>query len=482
MNKHTFLFSFLLVFSLLGVAQNPFDTNDLKKHMYTLASDRFEGRLSGSEGGEMAAEYIREEFKTAGLALLADDGFQSFTFPQGKKMGGNTYLKVNNYVPKMGIEYATYVYSQNANTKPDIVFVGYGIENDIRNDYRNVDVKGKWILMISGKPDSEKFKDFTISQSKKIDNARRKGVKGIIMVDPASRNPKDTIISKQLNSIYFNVSVLQIKRSLCDSFLVANDLQINKAIDWYSTTDTVLSRDLDVEFQYKSDIVSAESHGKNVIGLLEGSDPKLKEEYVVVGGHFDHLGVSEKNGVRNIYYGADDNASGTIGVMELAKHFAGQKERPKRSIIFITFDAEEKGLIGSNYFMKNLPQGISKSKIVAMVNLDMIGRYTDEEGLNIAGYNSSKEGESIINQLSKRTALKLSNNNKMFNSSDHVNFYVNDIPVFFFFTGLHADYHKPTDTPDKIDYGKMAEILSVAEELILDLTNRSKALKFRIIK
>lgn len=482
MNKYIVLFSSFLIFSFWGIAQSVFDTNDLKKHIYTLASDGFEGRLPGNEGGEMAAEYIRNEFKAAGLTLLTDDGFQSFTFPQGKKMGENTYLKVNDYVPKMGMEYAAYVYSQNANAKPGIVFVGYGIDNEIRNDYKDVDVKGKWILMISGKPESEKFKDLTVSQSKKIDNARKKGVKGIIMVDPASQNPQDTIILKQLNSIYFNVSVVQIKRSLCDSFLVANNLQINKAIDWYSTTDTVLSRDLDVEFQYKSDIVSAESRGKNVIGLLEGSDPKLKEEYVVVGGHFDHLGVSEKNGVRNIYYGADDNASGTAGVIELAKHFAEPKERPKRSIIFITFDAEEKGLIGSNYFIKNLPQGISKSKIVAMVNLDMIGRYTDKEGLNIAGFNSSKEGKLIINELSKETALKLSNSNKMFNSSDHVNFYVNDIPVFFFFTGLHADYHKPTDTPDKINYGKMAEILSVAEELILDLANRNKSLKFRTIK
>ena len=451
-------------------------------HLNILASDEFEGREPGSKGGEMAAEYIQQEFKKTGLVLLEKDGFQSFTFSQGKEMGENTFLKINNYEPKAGVDYASYVYSQSANAKSEVVFVGYGIKNDIRNDYKNVDIKGKWVLMISGKPDSDRYKDLPVSQSRKIDEARKKGAKGIVLVDSPSQNSNDTIIPRMLNTIYFSIPVVQIKRSLCDSFLVADNLQINTAIDWYTTTDTLLSRELSVEFNYKSDIVPSNCNARNIIGLLEGSDAKLKEEYIIVGGHFDHLGVSEKKGVKNIYNGADDNASGVTGVIELAKHYSGLKERPKRSIIFILFDAEEKGLIGSSYFIKNLPKGINKSKIVAMVNLDMIGRYNDKEGVSIAGYDSSKEGESIIKELSKETKLKLSNNNKLFYGSDHVNFYTNNIPVFFLNTGLHKDYHKSTDTAEKIDYEKMSEILTVVDRLILELANRSKPLKFKAIR
>ena len=479
MNKYLFSLFLLLAISFSGIAQSVFEVNDLKKHLEVLASEEFEGREAGRPGAEKAANYIRGEFKKAGLVLLGNDGIQKFSFQGGRKMGGKTSLKVKGYTSKAGIEYASYVYTPGANTKSKVVFVGYGMENEFHNDYHDVDVKGKWVLIITGKPAAERFNSRSLSENKKIDNARKKGAKGVIFVDPSHRNPKDTIIPEQLTTIFFDMPVVQIKRTLCDSFLVGNELAIDAAIALYAKADTVLSRELKADFSYKSDIVPSEFIGRNVVGILKGSDSKLRNEFVVIGGHLDHLGLRSKGSTVDIYRGADDNASGATAVIELAKQMAQLKEKPKRTIVFVSFDAEEKGLLGSDYFIKNLPREITMPKIVAMINLDMIGRYTDKEGLVVIGSNSSKEGEFIVNSLQSTTTLKLSLDSELFANSDHASFHKNNIPVFFLFTGLHKDYHKPTDTPDKINYEKMSEIVSFTERLALELANRPTALEFK---
>ena len=184
-----------------------------------------------------------------------------------------------------------------------------------------------------------------------------------------------------------------------------------------------------------------------------------------------------------IYNGADDNASGTTGVVELAKKFASQPTRPKRSIVFVAFDAEEEGLIGSaKFFAECLP--FDASQVKAMVNLDMIGRYTEEKGLKIIGANSSEEGLALMEDITANCGLKINMPTKslFFASSDHANFYRYNIPVFFFNTETHKDYHRVSDEVGKINFDAMHKIMLIADKLIDNLANRKNNLKFSKIR
>ena len=184
-----------------------------------------------------------------------------------------------------------------------------------------------------------------------------------------------------------------------------------------------------------------------------------------------------------IYNGADDNASGTTAVVELAKKYASQAVRPKRSIVFVAFDAEEEGLIGSaKFFNECLP--FDTSQVKAMVNLDMVGRYDENKGLKIIGANTSKEGEDLLEDITANCGLKVNMPMKslFFASSDHANFYRYGIPVFFFNTETHKDYHRVSDEVEKIDFASMRKIILIVDKLIDDLANRKKNLRFTKIK
>jgi Zn-dependent M28 family amino/carboxypeptidase len=205
----------------------------------------------------------------------------------------------------------------------------------------------------------------------------------------------------------------------------------------------------------------------NVVGYLEGSDPKLKNEYIVVGGHYDHLGYggpgsgSRKPDTIAIHNGADDNASGTAGVMELARRITADKGSFGRSFIFITFSAEEMGLLGSQYFVSN--PTVPMTSIKGMINLDMVGRLKDE--LTIEGTGSSTESDSILTILEKGRPFKVTHSAGAAGGSDHTSFYNKGVPVFFFFSGMHYDYHTPTDKANLINYTGESEILDMAFDL-----------------
>jgi len=224
-------------------------------------------------------------------------------------------------------------------------------------------------------------------------------------------------------------------------------------------TKAVVSAETSFELQYLT--------ANNIIGYLEGSDPKLKNEYIVIGGHYDHLGFggpgsgSRKPDTIAIHNGADDNASGTAGVIELARRIVADKASFGRSFIFITFSAEELGLLGSQYFVANPTVPVKTMK--GMINLDMVGRLKDE--LTIEGTGSSAESDSVLTILEKGRPFKLTRSAGAAGGSDHTSFYNAGIPVFFFFSGMHYDYHTPTDKANLINYSGESLILDMAFDL-----------------
>jgi Zn-dependent M28 family amino/carboxypeptidase len=225
--------------------------------------------------------------------------------------------------------------------------------------------------------------------------------------------------------------------------------------------DSTLSPDsfilLQMRVSLKTSVINKENYSvNNVVGFLEGSDPSLKEQVLVIGAHYDHIGTvkEHKAGTDSIFNGADDNASGTSGVMAIARAMTSMKIKPKRSILFILFAGEEKGLLGSGFYVKKPLFPLDNT--VAMINLDMISR-NSSHSLEIVGALQCPDLERIIKKENRKTGFILSPKN-MTGGSDHYNFYKKDIPSIFFFTGFHQDYHQVSDNPDKSDTQKAANV------------------------
>jgi hypothetical protein len=217
----------------------------------------------------------------------------------------------------------------------------------------------------------------------------------------------------------------------------------------------------------------------NVVGMIPGTT--LKDEYIVIGAHFDHLGYggahsgSLEMNSSAIHNGADDNASGIAGMLELASKLSSERKKIKRSLIFIAFNAEEQGIFGSKYFVKNSP--VNTSNIITMINLDMIGRLNNLS-LNISGTGTSPLFNNILDKISKKHYLNINKNPEGFGPSDHSSFYSNNIPVLFFFTGGHSDYHKPSDDWNKINSSGQKKIVDMIYDVVLEIDNNTKRPKF----
>ena len=272
--------------------------------------------------------------------------------------------------------------------------------------------------------------------------------------------------------------VIVLSRAAADRLLTSSGLSLSLLEK--STPD---GKALTGPMTLSTDIVRSEVPAYNVIGMLEGSDPVLKKEYVVIGAHYDHLGrggegsgsLAPRSG--DIHYGADDNASGTAGVLELARVFSAQNPRLKRSVIFMAFGGEEEGLLGSNYYV-NHPL-IPLASTVAMINMDMIGRMKDRR-LVVGGVGTATEWREILAAGTENFQLTL--NEDGFGPSDHSSFYGKQIPVLFFWTGTHNDYHKPSDTFEKINYDDEAGILRMVVGIVKKMDAADKRLTYTTAK
>ncbi len=449
-----------------------------QQHINYLASDELEGRMTGTEGDRLAVEYIKSQFESFGLLPLFDGSyFQNFPFVAEKKHGENNSLTLtlNNEekILDFNKDFTTITYSDNITFKGEVVFAGYGISApDLEwDDYDGIDVTGKAVLVMRNSPEpDEPHSKFSRASSMrfKASIAKDKGASAIIFVNghyPVNENDDFIVTRFDRGSAIKGLAAAQISRTLADQIFKLHNLDFasyQKEINENKKTASFLLNK--VSISVTTEVETVENYGQNVAGFLPGNDPSLKDEYIVFGAHHDHIGWGDFGSLfsgsqKEIHNGADDNASGTAGVIELARQFAFIKDQLKRNIIFITFSGEELGLIGSQYFAQNSP--VKTENIVAMLNLDMIGRMNDDNTLILNGTGSSSIWHDLFNDLNKDNFFQLSFNDDSFSSSDHASFYSKEIPVVFIFTGIHNDYHRPTDTAEKILPDRAVSILNL---------------------
>jgi hypothetical protein len=483
----------------------------MKKDLFFLAGPECEGRGVGTAGLNKAADHVAAAFQAAGLKTAMADGsyFQPFTIGNFPELNGKSTLTFagpdgKTIAVEANTEFKATGFSTGGKVSTGIVFVGHGItaKNLKYDDYAGIEVKGKWVIVLRRTPRPEKDKegrfDTTVppgsdtpfsALSAKIDNAMGRGVKGVILVsDPVTAGEADRLVNFDDHRYIETAArfpVLHLKRSAASKLLQAatgkklTELEAENDKDlkpvsvalkgWQADADIGVSRK-DVEV-------------KNVVGVLEGSGP-LADETVVIGAHYDHLGYGDgplsaggNSAQGKIHYGADDNGSGTTGLMELARRFGAMKDRRGRRLVFIAFSGEERGLLGSVYYCNHPLFPLAKT--AAMVNLDMIGRLRPGPGdwlgltvkprMVVYGTGTGDTFDRTVDAGEQRYGLKILKVPGGIGRSDHESFYKKKVPVLFLFTGLHDEYHKPADTPDKIDFTAMNTVVGLTEDLVNDL-------------
>jgi len=465
---------------------------DLKAHISYLASDALQGRYTGSAGSIAASEYIRDRFEEAGLKLLGDNGFQTFEVVVSVSAGPNNSLKVDggNLVPKD--QFVPFPFSQNAELSAGVVFAGYGfdISQDSLKwlDYEGIDVTGKWVMILRGDPEVDKqqsrFEEFGDDRDKVI-GARDHGAAGVIMVSGVSFDKEDDLVRMIYDKTQSNagIPVIHVKRAVANAMLANDNVTIEGLETGLISSLKPASMPLKSKVYAVTEVLHQKVNARNVVGVLEGSDPVLKDTYIVIGAHYDHLGMGGPgSGSRfmdslAVHNGADDNASGVAGMLELAGKLSSERKSFKRSIIFVAFDGEELGILGSRYFVEHPP--VKLTSMMAMLNFDMIGRLKEDgPAIMIGGMGTSKESVGILDSLDNK-GIQLNYSMEGFGPSDHASFYAENIPVYFFSTGAHEDYHTPDDDWDRINYNGEKKVLDVAMELILELADRPDLLTFQ---
>ena len=505
----------LLVAVAVGVvAQEP---DRIQQHVKHLASEALEGRRTGSNGATEAARYIAEEFKGLGLKPVAGDVggngsearssqqarssqespyLHKFPYVAGVELGGKNGLlaRMNDAFMSFstGVDFMPLGFSANDTLSNErAILVGYGITASElnHNDYANPNVapkvKGRVAIALSGTPDGDnphgQFTRYNDARWKAI-AARNAGAIALLIVAGEQDFKQDRLSKLRYdNAGDAGIPVMAISRKAAEDLFnkPVSDLELaarSKSADAY--------REILFSISLETNITRKQLPAYNVIGMLEGSDPVLKKEYVVIGAHYDHLGrggegsgsLAPRSG--DIHYGADDNASGTAGVLELARVFSKQSPRPKRTIIFMAFSGEEEGLLGSNHYV-NHPL-LPLASTVAMINMDMIGRMKDRR-LVIGGVGTAEEWRNIIGADTEKL-FQLTLNEDGFGPSDHSSFYGKQVPVLFFWTGTHNDYHKPSDTFEKINYEDEAGILRLVARIVNQMDAADKRLTYTTAK
>lgn len=479
----------LLVFVLLGIfvnAQNNPDitADEIKSHINYLASDELEGRMTGTDALYKAADYLKDEFVSYSLEPLFDGSFfQDFPFIEklelGEKNSLTAFMEDNNGVPitttfELNKDYTPLSFSDNLDFQGQIVFAGYGISAKDLNydDYEGIDVKDKIVVVFRNHPDMKsphsKFEQFS-SLRYKTTNARDKGAKGIIFINTSDKTD-DPLVPLRYDDAgkITGISAVQVKRSTLN-FIPLTDLQ--NEID-----STLKPKSFLIDKDYTANLITEvnEVKGKsvNVGGIVKATNNKFPGEFLVIGAHFDHLGWGGQNslymGEPSIHNGADDNASGTTGLLELAEKFSSIKDKIDRDIVFIAFSGEELGLLGSSYVVNNFPLPIEND--ITMINMDMIGRLNDKKDLIVYGTGTSSKWKNILDEKNEYD-FNLTFNDEGFGPSDHSSFYGKKIPVLFFFTGTHTDYHKPSDDADKINASGQEKVVNYVYDVALAIVN-----------
>ncbi len=503
MNTKISIFAILILMTVQNaVCQFTPSKDRMRDAVKYLAADELKGRFPGTEGMEKAAAFIIDQYKAAGVKSWGDSYKQEFSVTTALEAGTGNNVVFETVIQRPGIpkeklprakqnwimknDFVPLAFSDNGTVTGELAFVGFGISApELKyDDYEGIDVKDKIVIFISDNPDMAK-KDSPFNQYSslryKATNARNKGAIGIIMVkiqgDSMNVFERLDYVNIGKNS---GIKAIQAWRQSLSKFFPKNQLLIEsetKIVNTKKPNSFILPNcfvNITVDLK---DITSTTS---NINGYVAGTDTALKDEYIVVGAHYDHLGyggptsMSTSTGKPQIHNGADDNASGVAALLELAYKIAGSPL--KRTVIFSTFSGEEMGLLGSSYFVNNPP--VPLEKIVTMINLDMVGRMNKNE-LTVFGTATSAIFPAMIDSLDLIDSLSITKASDAYGPSDHASFVTKNIPVLMFFTGLHEDYHKPSDDWDHLNYPGMEMTAGFIYSTLETIANKAEKLTFQ---
>lgn len=480
----------------------------MKKNLTVLASDEYEGRETGQKGQKMSAEYIKKYYQELGIKPYASaqlkDGYQQ-SFPLAVFNPQEVKISTGARKFEPNTDYFSW-----ANTIGDttiqidkIEFCGYGINTVVYNDYDKINVKDKAVLILDGEPYKADGKSM-ISQSAepsmwggnfrtKQAEAKKLGIKYLLIADK-NLQASYTKFEHRITSTRMSIGsrsepnyplIIYVSQEMANELLGGKN-SISSITEKIGKSGKPvhmeIKKPLTLEISQKKYGISAE----NVMAYLEGSD--LKDEVIVLSAHYDHLGIHDGK----VYNGADDDGSGTVAIMQLARAFAEAKRQgkgPRRSLLFLNVSGEEKGLLGSEYYSEHPVLPLEKT--VCDLNIDMIGRLDADHPNNpnyvyLIGADKLSKDLHNISEAANKTYTKLeldyryndeSDPNRYYYRSDHYNFAKNGVPVIFYFNGVHADYHQETDEVSKIDFNKMEKITRLVFFTAWDVANRTDRIK-----
>jgi hypothetical protein len=455
-------------------------------HIKFLASPELKGRATGSPELEVAADYISKQFGSFGVKPVPGSTYQqAFTTTVGAHLGANNRFEANTTSLQLRDGFVPFSFSSSGTVSAPVVFVGYGITaNEYHyDDYAGVDVKDKIVLLVRHEPqendDKSVFQGKELTQHSnfaiKAANAKSHGARAVIMVNDAY--PHHTAAEDQLTPFGqatgptdSGVLFVQVKESTAEAWFKNEGRDLHEILDGidkdlkprsFPLTKLTVNVSLDIQHDMKT--------VHNVAAYIPGKT----SEYVVIGAHYDHLGLGDEHSlapsqIGTVHPGADDNASGTAGVIELARWFSKQPQQ-QRGILFVTFAGEELGLLGSNYYTGHPLLPLNNA--VTMINMDMIGRIRGGK-VYVNGTGTGSTLDKLVESINPPEAFKLDLSEATgYGGSDHMSFTVKQVPVLFFFSGLHGDYHKPSDTWDKIDAPDAAKLLGYVAQIATRLAN-----------
>jgi Zn-dependent M28 family amino/carboxypeptidase len=496
----------------------------MQKDVYFLASPECEGRGIDTKGIEKAADYIVESFRKAGVKPAMKDGtyFQPFKVTMSVKLVQPTSFVLTGpgdakKEPKLATDYSVLGFSPQGKAAGELVFAGYGISAPALkyDDYAGLNVEGKIVVVLRRSPrygeKGDKRFDTTVPDGEdsphatfvaKIEEAAKRKAAGLVIVNDvtaaAKIDPLHSYADHARGTVPATFPVLQMKRALFDEVLAAGKhpsvQELEAAIGeklkpqsfelkgWKASAEVTIER--------------KEVMAKNVVGVLEGAGP-LADETVVIGAHYDHLGYGTFGSTGGlsaqgkIHYGADDNASGTAGLLELARRYGAQKNRQGRRIVFLAFSAEEIALVGSQFYCKEPLFPLAKT--TTMINMDMIGRtkpvptdwlglFEKKDRLLVYGTGTGDHFDALVDGVAKKSDFKVTKLAAGTGPSDHDSFYRKGVPVLFLYTGSHSEYHKPTDVPEKINFAGMKKATDFVEALADDALMRPTRPKYVVVK
>ena len=467
--------------------------NDIK----SLASPEMEGRGAGTKGLTRAEHLLEKRYKELGLQPAGVNGYaQPFTVITGARLKSDNSFSVQTADSKKQLkidqDFVPFSFSSSGQGGGPLVFAGYGATADEfhYDDYAGIDVKGKIVVVLRYEPSgfAEKGGNHGLTRHSqliaKAINARNHGASAVLVLNGKLGDGEEDLLTR-FGSVSGPEDVgdifVQLKNAVAESWFQSAGKSLKDVQEQINSTTKPASFAFPEALlvSLHVDIETTRATVNNVLAWLPGQT----DEYVIVGAHYDHLGRGNFDSlapsqIGQIHPGADDNASGTAGVLELARLLAPQRGQLKRSILFMDFAGEELGLLGSAAWVSNPTRPLSKA--VAMINMDMIGRIKDDK-VYIGGVGTGSTFKSMLEQAQKDTPFKIEYSAGGYSSSDHTSFVSKKIPVLFFFSGLHSDYHKPSDTWDKINAPSAARLLDMVGNVAVQLASAPDAPAFQVV-